>query len=457
MKKLESLFFYLLVFMMPVQARLILHRWTQPFNQWTSAYLYGTDILLAAIFILWLIRVIGNKRPAPDGQVHLPIWGRPDLWLVLFFLISLLSIFQSRLVWLSVYQLIKLAEFIGVYFYFKGGVDKIFDFQKILLVIIVSGLFQSVIAIAQYIKQASLGLRLLGESQLSVNGTGVAVFIADGFKYLRAYGTTPHPNVLAAWLFVAIFAFYFYYLWRYFFRSRDSNSSVTLTLVKEGGMLFVYVVMLFALFFTFSRVIIGLWVLGVIAIILIDFFKKDFRSTVFKIRSRIITLTGLSLITAILFSFLFWPQVKSRIHISAEEEAISQRIFYNKIAGSVAISHPLLGVGIGQFVPNLMAKSRHLPAIIYQPVHNIYLLIVSETGFLGLALFLVFLFFVFYNFICRTNFRQLYHLSFFILAASFLLLGLFDHLLWTLQQGSLIFWMALALVSSDFSPFGHKA
>lgn len=432
MKKLESIIFYLLIFFIPVQSRLILYRWTQPFNQWTSAYLYGTDILLAMLFAFWLARA---KPTLPQKSNLRDCIRSSSFWLGLFFAVSALSIFNSRTAGLSFYQLLKLAEFIGFYFYLKTNLNKVFEFRKVLMTVIASGLFQSVVAIAQYVKQGSLDLRLLGESPLSVNATGVAVFIADGIKYLRAYGTTPHPNVLAAWLFLAVFAFYFFYIY-----GKKSNPWL---------LVLVYVPLLFGLFFTFSRVIVGLWVMGLVARLIISFAKKDFRELMAKVGSKIKHITLASSLAVLLFALLFWPQVKSRIHVSAQEEAVTQRVFYNKIAESVAVSHPLLGIGIGQFTPNFISKFKHLPQTAYQPVHDIYLLVASETGFIGLAAFLLFLFFVFYDFAKRTQMRKLYHFSFGILIFSFLLMGLFDHFLWTLQQGSLMFWAGLALLSVD--------
>jgi O-antigen ligase len=344
--------------------------------------------------------------------------------------------------------LLKLAEFIGFYFYLRSAFGKVFSFQKALAVIIASGVFQAIIGIAQYLKQGSLGLRLFGESPLSVNATGVAVFIADSVKYLRAYGTTPHPNVLAAWLFLAIFAFYY---WRLYSGKNPNHTfphdrGEKYDGIKEGAELLIYAVLLFGLFFTFSRAIIGLWALGMAVGVLL-LFKGGFRNFLAAAKRRILAAVVVTLITGVLFAVLFWPQVKSRVLISAGEEAVTQRVFYNKIAESVTTANPALGVGIGQFVPQLMTKLKHWPANIYQPVHNIYLLIASETGLIGLVLFLLFLFFLFWKFIRRADFKKPYSFSFLILAFSFLLMGLFDHFLWTLQQGSLIFWMVLALIS----------
>ena len=368
--------------------------------------------------------------------------------MAIFFVISAVSILNSRIIGLSLYQLLKLAEFVGFYFYLKSNIGKIFNFRDVLAVIIASGLFQSVVAIVQYIKQGSAGLRLLGESPLSVNTSGVAVFIADGVKYLRAYGTTPHPNILAGWLFVAIFAFMFWYIYR------NKKERV---IHEEVLLLITYAVLLFGLFFTFSRVVIGLWALGVSIRIFLVLLKDDFKNFDGRVKSRMFTLTAISFVAVVLFSLSFWSQVKSRIHISAQEEAVTQRVYYNKLAGSVAAGHPFLGIGTGQFVPNMMSKLKHLPANAYQPVHNIYLLIASETGFPGLVIFLGFIVAAFWGFARRTRFTKLYHFSFFILAGSFLIIGLFDHFIWTSQQGSIIFWMMLALMAAPLKSVSPSA
>jgi O-antigen ligase len=235
---------------------------------------------------------------------------------------------------------------------------------------------------------------------------------------------------LAAWLFLAIFALYFLL----FYHTKSTGPRY-----KDFWWIAVYAILLFGLFFTFSRIIIGLWALGAV----VWFFLKFVRES----RPHVVAITVATFIIAVLFSAIYWPQVRSRIHVSAGEEAVTQRIFYNEIAESVTTENPVLGVGIGQFVPQLMSRLKHWPANIYQPVHNIYLLIASETGFAGLVSFLLFFAFLFWEFIRRPGFKKAHSLSFLILAFSFLLMGLFDHFLWTIQQGNLIFWMILALIS----------
>ena len=92
---------------------------------------------------------------------------------------------------------------------------------------------------------------------------------------------------------------------------------------------------------------------------------------------------------------ILFPYVKARFFtITFEEQAIDLRFFYNKIALAMIKESPVSGVGIGNFVWHsqnyetfLVAASkiasmvgqggegREVPEWIYQPVHNIYLLI----------------------------------------------------------------------------------
>lgn len=461
---MEKIFFYILIFFIPLQARMVLFPWLEPFNQWTSGYLYGTDILLAAVFFLWALRIlkaakIPNSKATVEAKLgagltphrnEVPGAGflipnkiknyifqitKYGFLLTVFLIISVLSILNAQIKSLAWYQLLKLAEFVGFYFYLQKNLGKIFSLRGVLGVIAVSGFAQAVLGIVQYMKQGSIGLYFLGESPLSVNSMGVAVFFADGLKYLRAYGLTPHPNILAAWLFAAVFAFYFIYL--------EAPQAIR---YRTEMSLVVHAVLLFGLFFTFSRVVVGLWALGVLASLFVVLLRKNFRGDR-TIRRRTLELAAASLTVVVIFSALFRPQVKSRLAISPNEEAVTQRVFYNKAATQITEGSPWLGVGLGQFVPEMMGKFKKLPANAYQPVHNIYLLMASETGFLGLGAFLAFLILVFWKFIQAADFSKLRSYSFLLFAFSFLIIGLFDHFLWTSQQGSFLFWMSLALIS----------
>lgn len=72
---------------------------------------------------------------------------------------------------------------------------------------------QAIIGIQQYITQSSwLGYDLLGEATFLPN-QGLAVSNFSSTVHWLPYGTTPHPNVLAAWLVIGILsAFFLWYI-----------------------------------------------------------------------------------------------------------------------------------------------------------------------------------------------------------------------------------------------------
>ena len=447
LNKLEPLLFYFLLFAIPFQTRKILWHQSWYFNEWQAVSVYGTDILLLILFGFWVF-----SRFKPKVEKY-------DYFLFVLIAVSMISIKNSSSFYLSAYNVLKLVEFVAFYFYVKSYAVYKFGLVRSMMILICGGLFQAVIAILQFFKQSSLGLRLLGESVLAPGLIGVASFYnSAGEKIMRAYGTTPHPNILAAYLFLAIFSFYFVYLYFHIYHTEFPDR------LKHGReptprqnkiynpkfdyfFLIIYPVLLLALFFTFARVIIFLWFAGFIIRTVFVLGKKDFKSIFARGLNRI-KLTRILIVgtvVVVLFGIFYWPEAVSRIKISSEEEAVQLRVFYNKESLK---SLNWFGVGAGNFVNWLMVKDRNLPRNFYQPVHNIYLLIYSETGILGIATFILFLIFLIKDFIVSTKMEKLYHYSFLVLFLSFLFIGLFDHFLWTLQQGRLMFWLLCALLTS---------
>lgn len=403
--------------------------WGIGFSEWNSAFLYWTDLLIIALLGLWFLRTRVFYDIAQNTRVRIRniIFSNYDWFLIAFLAISAVSIKNAINPTLGWYQLLKLVELSLLYFYVKSNLDHVFDIKTSFFVFIASGLFQAVLAILQYVRQADLGLRFLGETVLSPELFNVAVFTAEGEKIMRPYGTTPHPNVLALFLFMAVFICYFFYV------KKDK-------FFHSGIGLFVYSVLLFGLLLTFSRVIVFVWALG--AVLKWVIFNKKFTRLAQNLSLRNLTVATFGVL--VLFSILFWPQVLARLDISPQEEAVSLRGFYNKIS---LFEKPFWGVGLGNFVNWFKEVNPALAQNLYQPVHNIYLLIFSETGVLGLGLFLLFLFFLAKNYM-KIKFDRPFHYSFFIIFISLLFFGLFDHFLWTLQQGQIIFWLVMGLLAA---------
>lgn len=418
---LEKILFYIFVFSIPFQARLVLAQWVLPFNEWTSGFLWGTDLLLGALLVLWFARAIYEKM--------VPHLSLIDIIILLFFLVTILSSFHARIPAISWYRLLKLAEYLGLYFYIKSGKNKIFQQDMLYAVVFLSGILQALIGIVQSWLQSNIGLKLLGESVLHVGNQGIAVFEVGTKLFLRAYGITPHPNILATWLFLSLWSFYV------LFTTRESK--------KHRGFLFVgYAVILYAFFLTFSRIPIGLWFLGGIAALVILFFQYKREKNIEAGTGRVRAIVVATLAIIIVFTVAYFPHVRARAVVTADDEAVTQRIFYNDIALKVTGGHRWFGIGIGQFTSELMRRIPHYPAYIYQPAHNIYLLISSELGIPGALLFIVFLFLLAWK--QRRRFWAQWPAL--LVAGTFVVIGLADHMFWTLQQGSFIWWGLFALL-----------
>ena len=385
-----------------------------------------------------------------------------------------ISVKNSSDFFVGAFLWLKLVEFALFYFYLKIYAIRKFNFVGVLYALILGGVFQAFIAIGQFLKQGDLGLRWLGESVLGPHMTGIASFYTSvGDKVIRAYGTTPHPNILAAYLFLAIVAFYFVYIYHKNKRNEEEKTNYYDTLMNHSsGKLYdtmiyhiilkywwmaVYPTLLFGLFFTFSRTIIFLWGAGFLTIIatIAMSIRTGLKAPVDNRHSMSVIhrLAALVLVTFVVvgaFSFLYWPEVQSRMTLSAEEEAVRLRVFYNEESLKGGIN--LFGIGLGDFTGWLVEQNPNLPSYMYQPVHNIYLLIYSEVGVVGFVLFLLFIGGLLYEFVKKVIHRPTLNVGYpqgvLLVVASILFIGLFDHFFLTLQQGRFVFWIALALLGA---------
>lgn len=97
-------------------------------------------------------------------------------------------------------------------------------------------------------------------------------------------------------------------------------------------------------------------------------------------------------------------------------------------------SHFWFGVGLNNFIPNLVKVSNtFLNAWELQPVHNIFLLIFSEVGFIGFVMF------------CFLVFSSSSFLTLNYSLLTVLITGLSDHYWLTLQQNILLFTFTLVI------------
>jgi hypothetical protein len=99
----------------------------------------------------------------------------------------------------------------------------------------------------------------------------------------------------------------------------------------------------------------------------------------------------------------------------------------------------LTGVGLGDFTANMgdtVPRSGN-GILLLQPVHNIFLLVVSEIGLIGFTLSSTLLYFFFKD--------RKWSLRFVIGLIAVFVIGMFDHYLFSLPQGLLLFFLIFIL------------
>jgi len=134
---------------------------------------------------------------------------------------------------------------------------------------------------------------------------------------------------------------------------------------------------------------------------------------------------------------------------SLSDESVVRRITLNNIAISLWQQSPVVGIGLGNFLVALPQSAAGRQINFLQPVHNIYLLLLSETGLLGLCLFITAIWLRVKNMIRHIHVRQLSSTHIFFLSfCGVLIAGFVDHYPLTLQQGQLWF---VVLFSSAFT------
>ena len=118
---------------------------------------------------------------------------------------------------------------------------------------------------------------------------------------------------------------------------------------------------------------------------------------------------------------------------------IADRLFLLAPAKTIISRFPIWGVGLGNFIPalgNLLPGSFLLPAKL-QPVHNIFLLGLSELGLVGVTFFAV---------LGQVVRPKSFKPSIWILISLIVITGSFDHYWWTLPQNKLILLLVAAVL-----------
>lgn len=396
---------------------------TGQYSDFTTFSLYISDFFI--IGLAFYAALQGKLKPS--NKKYLFAFG---LVLISSFLFHLRGILSFNLYFLS-----KLLELYILYETLKA----ILDLELIVFILrlfVIFALIETIIAVGQFYFQRSFGLHLLGESLLSPSILDVAKLQVSGQKLMRGYGTFPHPNLLSAYFLAgSLFAIY---LW---------------SLAKDLWTKYFYLaslaLLIFALFITFSR---ASWLAFGVSISML-IFSLAMHQGEKKIPYPIIITIVLAVLGA---SLILKPYLLTRETLS--DQATVARGLYNKIGLRMLEKHPIIGYGAGTSLFHMEQYApRQLAPWEIQPIHNYFLLSAVELGIIGaLALIYIFLSHL-YQLVKKFlkaareqgNDETFYQVILISLFSGFLILMLFDHYFYTLQQTQILLWAVLGLIGYE--------
>lgn len=407
----EKTLFFLFIFLIPVQ--LGYHFWPS----WAFVYgrrvdylsptIYFTDVIILFIFGL-------STKETTSALINVIIKHKKTFLCFGAFIIlnTLLSVspYVTLIKWVKVLEMLFFAWYVSI----KSGKFKLSSVYKTLYI---SALFVSLIGVCQFILGHTIDgpFYYLGERSFSVSTPGIALVTLNGKDFLRAYSIFPHPNALAGYLGTVLVLL----------------STSTLSKIKKARFVGLLIILIcFILTFSITSFIAFVFIMTMKLLIA----KNSNLSQVVIIILSLVFLT--SLIT---------PFVSQKFFLVQEaNNNITERLDLARISGNIIKHKFWIGSGLNTFVISMTKIERvGTTSWLLQPVHNIFLLLFSETGIVGL----LFTFFTFFKMFSKSMFKNKLHFSLVIIFI--LITGLTDHYWITIQQNLLTLSLLLGLLNSS--------
>jgi O-antigen ligase len=240
-------------------------------------------------------------------------------------------------------------------------------------------------------------------------------------RFLRAYGPFDHPNILGGMMVLGIILVLY--------------SSLRKEINRNDRLFYLITLALFylALLVSFSRTAWLALIISVPFILFIASRRGKFQRKL--IGFFLFLIIGISAAVVIPNRELFLTRTQTQSRL--EQKSISERELYLEQAQKVISQNPVLGTGAGNYVLDLQKIIPGQASWYYQPVHNYWLLVWAEIGFLGLLAMIIFWF---------AAFRKSFKNGLWPIILALFIFSLFDHWLLTQPFGLIIFFGTIGLV-----------
>lgn len=433
--KIKNFLFYLVLFSIPlnlgkhfifefsyINSRLI---------DYVIPTIYIQDILVFLLVLISLPDIVNSIKSSLQN------WEFAIL--VLFFGSLTFSVFSAPFVFPALYFFLHLQIYALFGFYAFSQINFFSEFPKILRIFVILAFFQSTLGICQWVAKGSIfdNYLFFGEQPYSISTPGIAKTSLGGISHVLPYGTFRHPNTLAGFL---VFCLLF------ILGSKPKNK------IYYSVVFLSFLCLLLTFSFTgLISLFLGLMIL---------FFPKKHVKTLCFLAflagiagTAILILTSYFLIqsrnSSSLTNNFSWLTGNFPGHVFVTNPSIYRRGNLLLLGLHIFSLFPLFGVGLNNslyFMDKFFVQFS-LPRFV-QPVHNVYLLLLAESGIIS-----VFLLFLFFALLFKKTFLLLereesgkYPRLLLALLATFLFSAFFDHYLLTSQQILLLFCLTVGLV-----------
>jgi len=436
MNIINKITIYLFAFLLPLQTHYLFRAGVINNGPWDFGHiaLYGLDLLL--ILVLIISSIVKRQQEWQIGKFY-----RGLRWLLPLFIITCLLSFNiapdQTLAWYGLGRL--LAGLILFQIIANSRIQR----TTLINVFIASAVIQALWGTWQFLSQSTFANKWLGLA-LHLNesaGTSVIeVMSSEGVqeRWLRAYGALPHPNILGAFLSIALILS-FGLIVRQIARTDQTEMEKSRFNWSDTLWYFSLPILSAGLFFTFSRTAILATGVGLLVILLykLPLIKK----ITIPLLLIILTVGALSIQCGYIYNSRW--QGATRLEIKSDTE----RLDYIANSLSLIKSRPWTGFGIANFGLAIYSEKIAVKQLsyYYQPVHNVFLLIASESGVIALAIFVLLLALISVR-VIQPRFSASYAPLNAGLIGALLTLMIFDHYLWSQMTGIYLLWFSLGLM-----------
>ncbi|MBP9690509.1 hypothetical protein KBD81_00355 [Candidatus Woesebacteria bacterium] len=304
---------------------------------------------------------------------------------------------------IALYRVVKILEVLAIFMIIKEWKA---NSLHVLLAFLMGAAVQLGLMIFQVTQGHSMqGLAyFLGERAFSLSTPAIAKVSLQGIEILRGYGTFPHPNALAGF-YLLLYTFFLYKKPPTILPTNDYRPT-TLT------PLFLALCTLLILF-SFSKIS----MLGLVLVTSIYVLKEKYECIICGISKM-----GIPLVLTLL---VFATQ--------GDAESLEKRMYLAQSSLIIIKEHLLTGVGMGNYLYAQAAFPIPYKYVFLQPVHNIFLLMVTELGILPMV---IGMYYAARNMLSKKFLIP--NFSFLIILSVIVCTGMLDHYWLTIQQNILL-------------------